>query len=128
MSEAIIVPKRKKYNLFTLFFARIWAIWGVLTFAITFLIIFIPSMATKLVKDPKGMWWFILVSKAWNATWLYLILSPLKVYGKEHFKKGNTYIVTANHNAMLDVPLLCPFVPGPNQTIAKDSFMQEVPY
>lgn len=122
MSEAIKAPSRKKYNLFTAFFARIWAVWGVVTFVLTFLIIFIPSMATKLVKDPKGMWWFILVSKAWNTVWLYLVLSPLKVYGKEYFKKGTTYIVTANHNGMLDIPLLCPFVPGPNQTIAKDTF------
>ena len=63
-----------------------------------------------------------MIAKWWNTTWLYLVCSPLKVYGKEHFKKGTTYIVTANHNAMIDVPLLCPFVPGANQTIAKDSF------
>ena len=122
MREETVTVNRPKYNLLIKIFARIWALWGVTTFVITFLIIFLPCMATKLVKDPKGMWWFILISKWWNTTWLYLVLSPLKVYGKEHFKKGTTYIVTANHNAMLDVPLLCPFVPGANQTIAKDTF------
>ncbi len=111
-----------KYGILTLAFARVWAVWAVISFAATFIVIFIPSMATKLVKNPKGIWWFILIAKWWNTTWLYLVGSPLKVYGKEHFKKGTTYIVTSNHNALLDVPLLCPFVPGPNQTIAKDTF------
>lgn len=119
--------QRKQYNIPTLLFARIWAFWAVFSFAATFFIAFIPSMATKLVKNPKGMWWFILVAKWWNNSWLYLVGSPLKVYGKENFKKGTTYIVTCNHNAMLDVPLLCPFVPGANQTIAKDSFTK-VPF
>ena len=113
---------RTKPNILLAIFARIWALWGIVTFVGTFLIIFIPSMATKLVKNPKGMWWFILISKWWNTCWLYLIGSPLKVFGKENFKNGTTYIVTSNHNALLDVPLLCPFVPGANQTIAKDSF------
>ena len=46
----------------------------------------------------------------------------LTVKGKENFKKGETYIVTCNHNSMLDVPLSSPFIQGPNKTIAKSSF------
>ncbi|MFP5041026.1 lysophospholipid acyltransferase family protein [Parasediminibacterium sp. JCM 36343] len=116
------IENNTKPNIFKAAFARVWAVWGIVSFAATFLIIFIPSMATKLVKNPKGIWWFILIAKWWNTTWLYLVGCPLKVYGKEHFQKGETYIVTANHNSFLDVPLLCPFVPGANQTIAKDTF------
>ena len=43
----------------------------------------------------------------------------LKVVGKEVFKKDKTYIVTCNHNSLMDVPLSTPFIPGPNKTIAK---------
>ena len=32
------------------------------------------------------------------------------------------YIVVFNHNALLDVPLSAPYVPGANKTIAKASF------
>ncbi len=103
-------------------FGRIWALWGLLTFVATFLVILIPSLSTKLIKNPKGMYWFILVSKAWMSFWLFLVGCPLKVRGKENFAKGETYVVTCNHNALLDVPLSAPFIPGPNQTIAKDSF------
>lgn len=42
--------------------------------------------------------------------------------GWQHFQKGKSYIILFNHNALLDVPLSAPFVPGPNKTIAKDSF------
>ncbi|RYY52395.1 MAG: 1-acyl-sn-glycerol-3-phosphate acyltransferase, partial [Chitinophagaceae bacterium] len=45
-----------------------------------------------------------------------------RVKGKEHFKKNKAYIVTCNHNALMDVPLSSPFIPGANKTIAKTSF------
>ena len=54
--------------------------------------------------------------------WLGLVGCPVKIKGRENFRKGETYIVVFNHNALLDVPLSCPFVPGPNKTIAKTSF------
>jgi 1-acyl-sn-glycerol-3-phosphate acyltransferase len=112
----------KKDNILIEIFARIWAFWGLLSFTVTFLIIVIPSLATKLIPNPKGMYWFIKVSQFWVTIWLYMVGCPMKVIGKQNFKKGSTYIITYNHNALLDVPLSAPFVPGANQTIAKDSF------
>ena len=112
----------KKDNIFIEIFARIWAFWGLVSFTVTFLIIVIPSLATKLVPNPRGMYWFIKVSQFWMTSWLYMVGCPMKVVGKQNFKKGSTYIITYNHNALLDVPLSAPFVPGANQTIAKDSF------
>jgi 1-acyl-sn-glycerol-3-phosphate acyltransferase len=103
-------------------FGRIWALWGLISFVATFLIIFIPSMMSHLMPDPKGQSYFITVSRIWMTVWLYMVGCPLKVKGKEHFKKGSTYIVTCNHNSMLDIPISCPFIPGGNKTIAKDSF------
>ena len=54
--------------------------------------------------------------------WLSLVGCPIKVRGKENFIPGKTYIVTCNHNSLMDVPLSCPYIPGPNKTIAKNSF------
>lgn len=107
-------------------FARIWAAWGLLTFVSTFLIIIIPALLTGFVKGAKGQYLFIKVSKIWMTVWLTLIGCTIKVKGKEHFKKGKTYILTFNHNTFLDVPLSCPFIPGPNKTIAKKS-MSKIP-
>ena len=103
-------------------FGRIWALWGLITFLLTFLIIFLPSMISHLMDDPKGQKYFIAVSKIWMNVWLLLIGCPVKVNGKENFKPGTAYIVVFNHNALLDVPLSAPYVPGANKTIAKASF------
>ena len=103
-------------------FGRIWAFWGLVTFIITFLLIFIPSMLSHLMDEVKGQKYFIAVSKTWMNVWLFLVGCPVKVTGKENFKPGFAYIVVFNHNALLDVPLSAPYVPGPNKTIAKASF------
>ncbi|MBN8685461.1 MAG: 1-acyl-sn-glycerol-3-phosphate acyltransferase [Chitinophagales bacterium] len=101
---------------------RILAIWAILSFITSFLIIFIPSMLTWLIPDPKGQDWFIRISRWWMTVWLYMVGCRFRIRGEENFKKGETYIVTCNHNSLLDVPLSSPFIPGPNKTIAKDSF------
>jgi 1-acyl-sn-glycerol-3-phosphate acyltransferase len=103
-------------------FARIWALWGLISFVVTFLIIFIPSMLSYLFPEKKGQDYFIAVSRYWMKVWLILIGCPVKVTGRELFKKGVTYIVVYNHNAFLDVPLSAPFIPAGNKTIAKASF------
>ena len=104
-------------------FARIWAFWGLLSFVVTFLLFFLPSMCSYLYKDEaKGQALFIRVSKAWMNVWLLLVGCPVTISGKENFEPGKFYVITFNHNALLDVPLSAPFVPGPNKTIAKSSF------
>jgi len=103
-------------------FGRIWAVWGILSFAVTFLVIFIPSMITYLLPDPKGSSVFIRIAKLWMDVWLRLAGCPVTIKGKENFAKGRSYIVTFNHNSLLDVPLSAPYVPGANKTIAKTSF------
>ena len=101
---------------------RIWAVWGLLTFVITFLIVFLPSMVTYLIPDPRGTKVFIRIARIWMNVWLWLVGCPVKITGRNNFVRGNSYIVTFNHNSMMDVPLSCPFIPGANKTIAKKSF------
>jgi 1-acyl-sn-glycerol-3-phosphate acyltransferase len=103
---------------------RIWALWGMLSFIATFLLFYIPSMLTWLVPEPKGQALFIGIARLWMNIWLRLVGCPVKVAGREHFKKGVSYIVTCNHNSLMDVPLSSPFIPGANKTIAKTSFVK----
>jgi 1-acyl-sn-glycerol-3-phosphate acyltransferase len=102
--------------------ARLLALWAMVTFILTFLIFFIPSMFCWLMPDPMGQDIFVRISRIWMQIWLPLVGCPFSIRGKENFKKGNTYIVTCNHNSLLDVPLSSPFIPGPNKTIAKSTF------
>lgn len=79
-------------------------------------------MAAYLMKGPGAQYYFIKVSKYWMNCWLFLVGCPVKVFGKENFARGKAYVIVFNHNALLDVPLSAPYVPGPNKTIAKASF------
>jgi len=101
---------------------RIFAFWGLLTFIITFLIIYIPSMLCWLIPEPTGQKIFIGIARLWMKLWLPLAGCRYVIKGKENFQKGKSYIVTCNHNSMLDVPLSSVFIPGANKTIAKSSF------
>jgi 1-acyl-sn-glycerol-3-phosphate acyltransferase len=101
---------------------RIWALWGMISFILTFLLFFIPSMITWLIPDPEGQKIFIGIARLWMNIWLRLVGCPVTVKGKEHFKPGITYIVTCNHNSLMDVPLSSPYIPGANKTIAKSGF------
>lgn len=101
---------------------RIWATWGLVSFIVTFIIILPISLISYLMPEPKGTAYLIRVSKIWMYFWLFMIGCRLSVKGKENFKKGKSYIVTCNHNSLLDIPLSSPFIPGANKTIAKDSF------
>ncbi len=101
---------------------RIFATWAILSFVFTFLIIFIPSMFCWLIPDPKGQKLFIQIAKLWMNFWLRITGCSVRIKGKENFKSGETYIVTSNHNSLMDVPLSSPFIPGANKTIAKSTF------
>lgn len=125
MEETIVQERetqRSTPGFFTNIFGRVWAVWGLISFVVSFLIIFLPSMVSYLIPGKKGQDYFIAVSRIWMRTWLYLIGCPLRVKGKENFIPGETYVIVYNHNALLDVPLSAPFVPGGNKTIAKSSF------
>jgi 1-acyl-sn-glycerol-3-phosphate acyltransferase len=109
-------------NIIKNIFARIWAVWGIITFIATFLIIFIPAMVTYAIPQPKSQRIFIRIAKIWMDIWLRLIGCPVTTKGNEHFADGKTFIVTCNHNTLMDVPVTCPYIPGANKTIAKKSF------
>ncbi len=101
---------------------RIFAVWALISFMLTFLIVFIPSMLCWLIPDPKGQKIFIQIAKLWMNVWLRITGCSVRIKGKSNFKPGETYVVTSNHNSLMDVPLSSPFIPGANKTIAKSTF------
>jgi 1-acyl-sn-glycerol-3-phosphate acyltransferase len=101
-------------------FGRFWAAWGGLVFIATMLIFLIPFfLFIYFQKEPKKTRRFILYSRTWMDVFLGLVGCPLKIQGREYFKNGKTYIVVCNHNALIDVPVSSPGIPGGNKTIAK---------
>lgn len=107
-------------DIFKNIFGRIWAAWGALVFITTMLIFLIPFfLFIYFQKEPIKTNRFILYSRTWMDVFLALVGCPLRIKGREYFRKGETYIVVSNHNSLIDVPVSSPGIPGGNKTIAK---------
>lgn len=99
--------------------ARLMALWALLSFVVSFLIILIPSLLCGLIPNPAGQDKFIRIAKGWIHVWLRLVGCPPRIIGRSNFAPGQAYIVVCNHNSYMDAPMTSPFIPGPNKTIAK---------
>ncbi|MFY7880403.1 MAG: lysophospholipid acyltransferase family protein [Lacibacter sp.] len=107
-------------NVFKSIAARIWALWAVLLFAATMLlIVLIPALLTGGVREPLRTKWFIQLSRLWMKIFLPLIGVRLTIKGKKHFRPNENYVVVCNHNSFMDVPVTSTGIPGTNKTIAK---------
>ncbi len=109
-------------NILKSILGRVWALWALITFVASFLLILIPSLLTGLIADPNGQELYIKIARKWIRVWLFIIGCRLNVKGEHHFKKGKAFIITCNHNSFMDPPLSSPFINGPNKTIAKSTF------
>jgi len=98
---------------------RIFALWAVLMFVSTLLIIFLPMWITGIWKEPRRSYIMQRMFRGWMIVFFFLTGLRLRVRGKEHFQQGTNYIVVFNHNSLMDVPVSVPFMPGANKTIAK---------
>src|SRR5215216_4237999 len=98
---------------------RIFALWALMIFVITLLLVAPLMWAIGLIEEPKRTSAFRKISKVWMNIFFAITGCSLKVKGKENFKKGENYIVICNHNSLVDVPVTTPFIPGTNKTIAK---------
>ena len=97
---------------------RIFALWGLIIFASSLLVFSIPIWITAIWKEPKRTVIFFKVVHVWMKVFFTLSGVRRIIKGKQHFKKGENYVVVFNHNSFMDVPLSVDAVPA-NKTIAK---------
>jgi len=100
-------------------FGRIWALWALIVFVISMIVTAIPVSFTYGMKEPEGTERFRRIGRGWIHIFLFLTGCRIKRKGAENFQKGENYIVIVNHNALIDIPVSTPEIPGPNKTIAK---------
>jgi 1-acyl-sn-glycerol-3-phosphate acyltransferase len=101
------------------FIAKILACWALIVFVITLLPPALIMWIIGIFHEPRRTKIFRQISKAWMRLFFFLTGCSLKVLGTANFKPGEIYIVTCNHNSLMDVPVSTPFIPGANKTIAK---------
>ena len=109
-------------NLVKNILGRILALWAMIIFISSMLLIYIPFLLTGLWPEPKRTIYFIALSRIWMKIFFTLTGVRRIFRGKENFKKGMNYVVVCNHNTFMDVPLSSPGIPGGNKTIAKSEF------
>ncbi|MEO6219853.1 MAG: lysophospholipid acyltransferase family protein [Ginsengibacter sp.] len=106
--------------------ARIFAAWALIIFVVTLIPVSILMWIIGIKKEPERTRIFRIISKVWMRIFFFTTGCRLTIIGLNNFKKGEKYIVTCNHNSLMDVPLSTPFIPGANKTIAK-SEMAKIP-
>lgn len=94
-------------------------VWALLVFVFTLFIFVIPVGLSVLWKEPKRSRVAYFFYSRWMASFFILSGVRRKIIGREHFKKGQNYVVVCNHNSLMDPPLSSPAIPGANKTIAK---------
>jgi 1-acyl-sn-glycerol-3-phosphate acyltransferase len=100
-------------------FGRIFALWAMIWFVSTMLILFIPILISGFWSEPKRTKYLCDISRLWMAFFYFITGIRLKIKGKENFKRGESYIVVCNHNTLMDPPISTPAIPGASKTIAK---------
>lgn len=98
---------------------HVYFVYGILLFAITMLIVFIPVWLTSLLPEPRRSKVLHPIFKGWMGVFMPLVFCPVRRKGKHHFAKGENYVVVCNHNSLVDIPVSSPWIPGPNKTLAK---------
>ncbi|RYY96463.1 MAG: 1-acyl-sn-glycerol-3-phosphate acyltransferase, partial [Chitinophagaceae bacterium] len=99
--------------------ARFLAFWAALVFVSTMLLALIPTIVIGLVPEPRRSRLFQTVIQVWMTVFFVLTGVRRSFRGREHFKKGENYVVVCNHRSYLDPPLSSPGIPTANKTIAK---------
>ncbi len=98
---------------------RLAAVWALLVFVTTMLLVLLPLAVTGLWKEPKRSIYTHAVFARWMDVFFGLAGVRRIVKGGDHFKKGENYVIVCNHNSFMDATLCSGSIPGANKTIAK---------
>ncbi len=92
-----------KYVYYVYQYMIAWPTLLVLTiFTALFTIIFVPFRNAEFVHKEQQFW---------SRSFFWLMFLPVTVDGKEHIKKGQSYVFVANHQSMFDVWLIYGWLP-----------------
>lgn len=102
-------------------FGRFYALWLAIWFAVTLLLVAIPSaichytIKDKVKRTAAILRWY----RIWMKILMTIVFCRIKLKGRFHFKTDQNYVVVCNHNTLFDILVSTPSVPGASQTLAK---------
>lgn len=100
---------------------KIYTIYAGLMFVLTFLLMF--PLFLVCIWIPKWEKYGRKVNQFWASLYFLLIFMAIRIEGKENIKKGQAYVIAANHFSYLDIPMMG-FIPGDVVYVGKSSIMK----
>lgn len=102
---------------------KLYAFWVLLVFTV-FMLILLPGIIIPLLMGKKFTRIGYLFLKIWS--WIFSMLTFIRYefYGRENFRKGQSYIYVSNHTSFLDIPGLCLIIPGEFRPLAKKELLK----
>lgn len=98
-------------------FQYVYATWVFVAFVITFLIQLPIFIILAFLDSPKRPVLYYHI-RVWAYVFFFLLAIPVRVKGKQHYKKGQTYIIISNHQSFLDTPMIFRTFTIPIKTLA----------
>lgn len=88
------------------------------------MILFLPGLTIPFLLGKKFSWIGYSFLRIWS--WIFSILTFIRYefYGKENFRKGQSYIYVSNHTSFLDLPGITMTIPGEFRPMAKKELLK----
>lgn len=102
-------------SILKLIFILLWSLLAIVLATITYAFTWSPRIPVFLAKH------------LWSRTMLFLLGARVKVYGKQNIKKGQHYLIMANHTSYADIPALFRALPLYIRFIGKAE-LKKVPF
>lgn len=97
----------------------IYLCYFLLLFIVTMLPAYLATLFILPFREPRRSEALHGIFRVWMGLFMPLALCPVRRKGKDKFRKGQNYVVIANHNSFIDIPVSSPWIPGANKTLAK---------
>ena len=88
------------------------------------MIVLLPGFLIPTLFGDKGVKVTYSFLRFWSWVFSKLNFIPYQISGREHIKKGKSYIYVCNHTSYLDIPGLCLALPGQFRPLAKKELLK----
>lgn len=88
------------------------------------MLLFLPGLTLPFLFGNRVSW--VGYSFLWIWSWIFSQLTFIRYefHGREHFRKGQSYIFVSNHTSFLDLPGLRMLIPGEFRPLAKKELLK----
>jgi 1-acyl-sn-glycerol-3-phosphate acyltransferase len=105
------------------FFQGLYIFWVFLVFT-SFMLLFLPGLTLPFLFGSRGSWIGYKFLWIWSLIFSWLTFIRYKFYGRENFRRGQSYIYVSNHTSFLDLPGICLLIPGEFKPLAKKELLK----